>query len=436
MRRWAIALALVGMPLGAAAVETRLPICVASPSTEREAAVDLDRWVATAAVEVRATPCRLRGYSGSFVERGGQVLFVLATPDGGRLERGVPWLRSARAPLSELAAAGRLSEFSVLVEALLAEDRLASAWAEEPQPAPVAKKAAPRRRGGGKAAAEAAAAAASAKAEAEAARAKAAAETAAAAAKAAEESAAAEKAAAEKAAAEKAAAERALAAENAAVNPAVAANPPEPAGAPGAASGGAPTPPADANASGPAGLTRRTDRRGPILEFQDPGGPGPGWHLALEAGGRLRGPGIAAPEVAATAGFGILRLRGSLQAPVDWDLEGHAIEVSGLSVEAGVAFELARGPAWHLEGGVAAAADRLSLLPLYRSDGASSVGWDLGPAATARFSWRSLGGWGAGLSAGLQWMPTAATTHVGANGPSATLNAVGARAAVELSFDR
>src|SRR5690606_37216449 len=45
-----------------------------------------------------------------------------------RLERAVPWLDGAGTPLSSLHRAGRLSQFSVIVEALLAERRLTRAW--------------------------------------------------------------------------------------------------------------------------------------------------------------------------------------------------------------------------------------------------------------------------------------------------------------------
>lgn len=134
MRRWLLAFGCLALLFAATPVEaseTSLPICVPDPTTERDGISFLDNWVATARVVVAREPCPVPGpgrYVGRFEKRGNTVVFVLSTPLSGRLEKSIPWLNRVDTPISDLLRAGRLSEFSVWVEALLAEDRLLAGW--------------------------------------------------------------------------------------------------------------------------------------------------------------------------------------------------------------------------------------------------------------------------------------------------------------------
>ncbi|HEY3452339.1 MAG TPA: hypothetical protein VGK67_38700 [Myxococcales bacterium] len=104
-----------------------LALCEEPGSEEREAAVILSRWMRSARVEVRkCAPGSLPPRRLAFVPGpDGSVVVRLETATA-RREREVPWLERSDAALSRLRTKGALARFSVIVEALLAEDRLAA----------------------------------------------------------------------------------------------------------------------------------------------------------------------------------------------------------------------------------------------------------------------------------------------------------------------
>src|SRR5690606_16321876 len=137
MRRGAIGRALtcagvlIALPNAAGATE-RLAICLEAPERQAIAAAALDRLVGTAQVELVAPPCPAPGdelHVGRFFAAGRRVRFRLDGDTRTRIEREVPWLDGDEVPLLALQRAGKLGPFSVMVEALLAERRLAVAWA-------------------------------------------------------------------------------------------------------------------------------------------------------------------------------------------------------------------------------------------------------------------------------------------------------------------
>jgi hypothetical protein len=160
------------------------------------------------------------------------------------------------------------------------------------------------------------------------------------------------------------------------------------------------------------------------------------WRIGVEAGGRWRAPGFAATEVATSLAWGPLALRASLQPPTRWELFTHTLEVEGLSAELGVRAPLSTGRAHVWQASLALAGDRLALRPLYRPDAPTRIVWDVGVAAGSRLSWLPSDQLGAGLSLGVQWMPTARFVRIGSNGPEALFNSLALRAAFELHFGR
>jgi hypothetical protein len=106
-------------------------LCIEDTQLDPELGRALDRLVATAEVTVRAPGgCKADGARliGRFSGRE-PVLFTLHTAQADHAEkfaRAVPWLTRPDAALVRLRAQGRLSAFSVLVDALLAEQRIAA----------------------------------------------------------------------------------------------------------------------------------------------------------------------------------------------------------------------------------------------------------------------------------------------------------------------
>jgi hypothetical protein len=106
-------------------------LCIEDTQVEPDLGPALDRLVATAQVEVRSPGgCQAEGAGlvGRFSRRD-PVLFTLHTRAGDKFSRAVPWLTRPDAALVRLRAQGRMSAFSVLVEGLLAEQRIAAGQA-------------------------------------------------------------------------------------------------------------------------------------------------------------------------------------------------------------------------------------------------------------------------------------------------------------------
>ncbi|HEY0838621.1 MAG TPA: hypothetical protein VGD74_00405, partial [Vulgatibacter sp.] len=116
-----------------------LEICTTDPVGSTGAALHLSRLMATATVVAIPPPCEgpaARSYLARFEARAGEVWVVLIGPAGGRLERRIPWLDDADRPLIRLESAGRLPDLSLLLESLLAEDRLGPLPSLGPEPPP------------------------------------------------------------------------------------------------------------------------------------------------------------------------------------------------------------------------------------------------------------------------------------------------------------
>ena len=436
MIRRLLPLLLALAPAAAAAEGPRVVVCVEDAAGERRGAEAVDRWLATAQVEVAEAPCPRPApgiYVGRFLERGGRVFFRLDAAGAPSLERAVPWLTSAAAPLATLEQRSRASEFSVVVEALVAEHQLALLWGPadvEPEPAPAAQVEGPgpgfRRAGGG---------------------------------------------GAQKKAPPRRTARRGGTAPQRAGSgdgnglahgpPAPAPVPaPAPAGSPAAEDASAPAaatapppapeaPPPPAPPTGETVAALRPDpprlpgieeaaaaARRPVLDFRAPEPGGIPFRVAAGGGLRLRGPGIAAPEAALEVELGAAWVRAAWQPRVEWNLGGYPIAVEGLSAEAGLRLLLLSGRLWGLRGHAGVAVDRTELTPLYRQGAAASPGWDVGPTAGASLGWMPFEGLELGLAAAAQWMPTASMTHVGELGPSARFNAVGGRLGLDVSWRR
>jgi hypothetical protein len=124
-RRWAGILA-AAVALGSAAAWGRpaetLRLCVGDGREERAAAALLARFLSTARLEAGCGG-ESAALVGRFEERAGRVTFVLETRSGQIIERAVPWIAPSPTPLAHLTAADRLSEFSILVDGALAEQR-------------------------------------------------------------------------------------------------------------------------------------------------------------------------------------------------------------------------------------------------------------------------------------------------------------------------
>ena len=392
-------LATLLLPVGAAAAETQLSLCVSAAAASADAVATLDRWVATARVEAVAPPCpppAPERYVGRFERHGAAIFFRLAAPDGSSLERAVPWLQDVAAPLPELARSERLSEFSVLVEGLLAEHRLMAAWAPPPPPAappPAAPQKAPPRR----------------------------------------------KPPPKRATRPKAKPRPAPEVASAAPPPlpTAPAEPPRPADPVEPPPGPAPAEAAPASAP-PAPAPRLPVATAPPaqLDFRAPSTAGPALRLAGAAGVRVRSPGFAAPELGVAAELGPGWLRAGWQPRTRWALAGLPIGIEALALEAGLQTSLVSGRLWEFRGLAGVAVERLELMPLYVDSPDRVANWDAGPLLGGRLGWAPLDSFGLALAAAVQWMPTARTSHVGETGPSARVNAVAGRLALEIAWPR
>jgi hypothetical protein len=132
LRAWIAIMLLLPHPARAAS----LRLCVDDPVAARPAAEHLQHWL-TQQLSLgaqgrcdettgdRGRLIRPTGYRGRFVRAADRVVFVLVPPTGSVLRRDLPWLARPDAALQRLAAAGRLSEFSLVVRGLIAEHRLA-----------------------------------------------------------------------------------------------------------------------------------------------------------------------------------------------------------------------------------------------------------------------------------------------------------------------
>lgn len=150
MNRAALVFA-VAMAIGPGAMLAQarglLEIC-----TDEEGAAEvlqrLDGWMST--VRIGSRPARrcdepAPHYLGRFERSASGTDFVLRNSQGGILRHPIPWIGPTATPLSEIDALQRLPQFSLLLESLLAEDRLGLA-APPPAP-PEAPRAPPRRTG-------------------------------------------------------------------------------------------------------------------------------------------------------------------------------------------------------------------------------------------------------------------------------------------------
>lgn len=143
-------LLLLGFLLSSASAQAQpsrstLEIC----TDEAEAAEILQRldgWMSTARISRRPLAACDDGsgaYLGRFVPTRTGTAFLLQNPEGGTLRQTLPWLGRVSAPLAEIDRLQRLPQFSILLESLLAEDRLGLAApppAEKPPPPPPKKK--------------------------------------------------------------------------------------------------------------------------------------------------------------------------------------------------------------------------------------------------------------------------------------------------------
>lgn len=393
--RWAIAILALAVPATGWAAEPSVSICLAAPSTEAEATAALDRWVATAHVEGVA-PCPAPAasrYVGRFEMRPVGAIFRLTAPDGSALERRVPWIADVEAPLTSLVRAGRLSEFSVLVEGLLAEHRMLAAWAPPPEPKPAARPAKPK-----------------------------------------------------PAPKPKPKARPKAVAQVPELQPAPVEVAPAPAAAPDPAPIAAPEPP-PAPVPEPAAPTAEPVQVAaapqppavgspPAIDFQAPEAAGPGVRFSAAGGLRVRSPGIAAPEIGLTASLGAVWLRAAWQPQVRWELDGLPIGVEGFAAEAGLQTPLVSGRLWDLHGSAGLAVERIELVPLYSAGASSMASWDAGPLVGARLGWAPADSFGLALGAALGWMPTARVSHVGDDGPSARVNGLVGRLGLEIAWPR
>lgn len=119
----------------AQAVRSPLEICT-DEAGAGEILRRLDGWMSTARISHRALGVCEEGnsYVGRFLGVRGQTVFVLRNPTGGHLRQSLPWLKETPTPLAEIDRQQRLPQFSLLLESLLAEDRLGLALPPPPVP--------------------------------------------------------------------------------------------------------------------------------------------------------------------------------------------------------------------------------------------------------------------------------------------------------------
>ncbi len=114
-----------------------IPVCEAPSRDELDAAAELNGWLQSTRVRVETCPAEggpTRKLA--FVRRGSEVVLRLQTGGVAR-EREVPWLDQTDTPLSRLRANGALAKVSVIIEALLAEERLDASTSQRPVEAKV-----------------------------------------------------------------------------------------------------------------------------------------------------------------------------------------------------------------------------------------------------------------------------------------------------------
>lgn len=429
-RSWILGASLVGLAVvagsGGVARAEKLLVCVDDPAGEALAARSLEGWLAEVRLELVSRRTCARGSNGRptfwFEAQRGRVYAVLAPRTGQRLRREVPWVVRAEAVLSQLHARGRLSELSVLLEALLAERGVA--WRVGPKRPP------PR---------------------------------------------AAVPPAAEPD--EPAAAIRAPAARNArplATRPSTArsmvsspTSPPPPAPSSTSPSVAPPAPPprvaARAAVPSPAAAPPRRaerpaasvasavppppavpsppsveDRGGPSLGLRRSASPrGSGWldDLRLQAhlAGRYRSTALFTAELGGALRFRSLFVRAGYQLPAEWTLEGRPVQVTGVPLGAGWQPRLFRRGPVRFEALGAFLVEHLTVrrLDLAAAEAHSFVdlGLALGLAVTLRLPARLE----LGLHLEGSWFPAGRTVEVPA-GPSAPLSRLAAQSVLTLAF--
>lgn len=132
--RATIAIVVLVVAVGAIAEEPEtITLCDSSTRDELEAAELLNTWLRSSRVRVDNCAASDRGKRLTFLERGTTVILRLETADTAR-DRDVPWIDRTDAPLSRLRAAEALTKLSVLVEAMLDEERLNAGGSSQPGP--------------------------------------------------------------------------------------------------------------------------------------------------------------------------------------------------------------------------------------------------------------------------------------------------------------
>jgi hypothetical protein len=110
-----------------------LTLCGEPTSDEVESAAELNGWLKSTQVRVEVCGASAPERRLSFVERDAKVWLQLV--NGATVqERQVPWLDQSDTPLSRLRAAEALAKLSVLIEALLTEERLEPSEDSKPGP--------------------------------------------------------------------------------------------------------------------------------------------------------------------------------------------------------------------------------------------------------------------------------------------------------------
>lgn len=376
-----------------------LDLCL-PPGKDPEALATLRRWLPRIEVRVRSEAACAPSpgaYRARFLQRQARVAVVVTAPGGGEVERALPWLESVEGPLEQLAARGRLSEFSVLLEGLTTELSLLApsgggsspgsvaagdAAASGPAPGrPSASRPAPSR--GGRSGA------------------------------------------------------RAPSSTNS-----MASEPGAAVGAPGlfllgsgsSASSSDPvtlpvTPVAPAEAAAPPEvLAQASAPKDAAAAAPAP----PRWLVEAGISPRWRTPGVWTAEVAAGLGLGPLRLHLTWAPTARWSFGGRPLAFDSLS--GALAFQptlWARG-GWALEGALGVVVERLELRRLDVEGAGRHDFWDLGARAGLRLS-RFFGPVSLGLRADATWSPTAREVQV-PQGPAVTFNTLNAAASLLVGW--
>ncbi|HWV39357.1 MAG TPA: hypothetical protein VN033_12885, partial [Vulgatibacter sp.] len=432
-----------------------IELCTSDREDGTGAAAHLARLMSTARIEIRRPPCAAPAggrYLATLEEREGAVHLHLVDSGGARLERRVPWLTRLERPLARLELEGRLTEFSLLLESLLAEARAGPLLVPEPiapvvaDPTPAPKsigrstdgKAVRKRSRPAKAPAPAEAVAgapvpggspdreapATSGSEGVSAPAIAPGE-----------------------------APDATVASAAAGGASAAASPTEGGSEVGDDAGPAdldPGPAEGEETSDPASFTtsaapHNTDANSPAASAEtgpsDAGALDPpeafwsGWSVQVSGVGglRLRGPGLSSPEAGLRVSFGPLWIRGAMEGEAEWNL-GTPIRVGAASASAGAEVPLFGKGAW---GAAALAGVGVDQVELRRADFAGARRWshrDVGPLGGLRLGWES-GPVASGLLVEAQWMPTARRIWL-PEGTSGVLGRWSLRAGVTLGWKR